>query len=73
MYSLEKENVFANTDFKLDAGYQNVEESRVNRNFGNYNLQNRIENVNIYSLAANFETKLKKEIYIMVWKITMMI
>jgi hemoglobin/transferrin/lactoferrin receptor protein len=37
-----------------------VEESRMNRNFGNYNLQNRIENVNIYSLAANFETKLKR-------------
>jgi hemoglobin/transferrin/lactoferrin receptor protein len=60
VYSLEKENVFANTDFKLDAGYQNVEESRVNRNFGNYNLQNRIEKVAVYSLAANFETKLKK-------------
>ncbi len=60
VYSLEKENVFSNTDFKLDAGYQNVEESRMNRNFGNYNLQNRIENVNVYSLAANFETKLNK-------------
>ena len=60
VYSLEKENVFLNTDFKLDAGYQNVEESRHNRNFGNYNLQSRIEKVAVYSLAANFETKLKK-------------
>jgi hemoglobin/transferrin/lactoferrin receptor protein len=60
VYSLEKENVFSNTDFKLDAGYQNVEESRHNRNFGNYNLQNRNEKVAVYSLAANFETKLKK-------------
>ena len=60
VYSLEKENVFSNTDFKLDAGYQSVEESRHNRNFGNYNLQNRTENVTVYSLAANFETKLKK-------------
>lgn len=60
VYSLEKENVFTNTDFKLDAGYQNVEESRVNRNFGNYNLQNRIEKVAVYSLTANFETKLNK-------------
>ena len=60
VYSLEKENVFVNTDFKLDAGYQNVEESRRNRNFGNYNLQNRIEKVAVYSLAGNFETKLKK-------------
>lgn len=60
VYSLEKENVFSNTDFKLDAGYQNVEESRHNRNFGNYNLQNRTEKVAVYSLTANFETKLKK-------------
>jgi hemoglobin/transferrin/lactoferrin receptor protein len=60
VYSLEKENVFTNTDFKLDAGYQNVEESRHNRNFGNYNLQNRTEKVAVYSLTANFETKLKK-------------
>lgn len=60
VYSLEKENVFTNTDFKLDAGYQRVEESRINRNFGNYNLQNRIEKVGVYSLAGNFETKLKK-------------
>lgn len=60
IYSLEKENVFSNTDFKLDAGYQNVEESRINRNFGSANRNNRIEKVAVYSLAANFETKLKK-------------
>jgi hemoglobin/transferrin/lactoferrin receptor protein len=60
VYSLEKENVFSNTDFKLDAGYQNVEESRINRNFGSANRNNRIEKVAVYSLAANFETKLKK-------------
>jgi hemoglobin/transferrin/lactoferrin receptor protein len=60
VYSLEKENVFPNTDFKLDAGYQNVEESRHNRNFDKYNLQSRVEKVAVYSLAANFETKLKK-------------
>ena len=60
VYSLEKENVFTNTDFKLDAGYQNVEESRINRNFGSANRNNRIEKVAVYSLAANFETKLKK-------------
>lgn len=59
VYSLEKENVFSNTDFKLDAGYQQVEESRINRNFGSANRNNRIEKVKVYSLAANFETKLK--------------
>ncbi|WP_329807054.1 TonB-dependent receptor plug domain-containing protein [Flavobacterium facile] len=60
VYNLEKENVFNKTDFKLDAGYQNVEESRINRNFGSANRNNRIEKVAVYSIAANFETKLKK-------------
>lgn len=60
VYSFEKENMFSNTDFKLDAGYQNVEESRINRNFGSANRNNRMEKVAVYSLAANFETKLKK-------------
>lgn len=60
VYSLEKENVFTNTDFKLDAGYQNVEESRINRNFGSSNRNSRVENVAVYSLTANFETKLNK-------------
>lgn len=59
IYSIEKENVFTNTDMKIDLSYQNVRESRVNRNFGNHNLQNRIEKVAVYSLATNFETKLK--------------
>lgn len=59
IYSIEKENVFTNTDMKIDLSYQNMRESRVNRNFGNYNLQNRIEKVAVYSLATNFETKLK--------------
>ena len=57
---LRKENVFTNTDVKIDLSYQNVRESRVNRNFGNYNLQNRIEKVAMYGFNANFETKLTK-------------
>lgn len=60
VYSIEKENVFTNTDVKIDLSYQNVRESRVNRNFGNYNLQNRIEKVAMYGFNANFETKLTK-------------
>lgn len=60
IYSIEKENVFSNTDVKIDLSYQNVRESRHNRNFGNYNLQNRIEKVAMYGLNANFETKLEK-------------
>lgn len=60
VYSLEKENVFAKTDFKLDAAYQNVEESRHDRRFNNFNINHRYENVTMYSLGANFETKLNK-------------
>lgn len=60
VYTFEKENVFKNSDIKIDAGYQNVEESRHDRKFGNKNLRNRIEKVGIFSFNANFETKLKK-------------
>lgn len=60
IYSVEKENIFADTDIKIDFSYQSVRESRHNRNFGNYNLQNRIERVSVYGITANFETKLNK-------------
>ncbi len=57
IFSVEKEDVFTNTDFKIDASYQEVRESRHNRRFNNYNLQNQIENVSMYALNAHFETK----------------
>ncbi|WP_339838760.1 TonB-dependent receptor [uncultured Flavobacterium sp.] len=53
IYSLTKEKVFFNSDLKVDLAYQNIEESRHNRKFGNYNLQNRMEKVNMYSVSID--------------------
>jgi hemoglobin/transferrin/lactoferrin receptor protein len=59
-YTIEKENVFKNTSLRFDLAYQNIEESRINRNFNNYNLQTRVEKVQVISTGLNYETKLKK-------------
>ena len=60
IYSLSKEKLILNSDFKLDFAYQNVEESRHNRRFGNYNLQNRIEKINMFSISLDLHKKFKK-------------
>lgn len=57
IYSLTKEKYFLNSDFKIDLAYQNVEESRHNRRFGNYNLQNRTEKVTMYSISIDLHKK----------------
>jgi hemoglobin/transferrin/lactoferrin receptor protein len=56
VYSFSKNKFFLNSDLSLDISYQNVEESRHNRRFGNYNLQNRTEKVTMYGI----NTTLKK-------------
>lgn len=60
VYSLSKEKIILNSDLKLDIAYQNVEESRHNRRFGNYNLQNRIEKVNMFSTSIDLRRKFTK-------------
>ena len=60
VYSISKEKIVLNSDLKFDVAYQNVEESRHNRRFGNYNLQNRIEKVNMFSMSADLHRKFKK-------------
>lgn len=52
VYNFTKEKFVLNSDLFLDLSYQNVQESRHNRRFGNYDLQNRIEKVNVYALDA---------------------
>jgi hemoglobin/transferrin/lactoferrin receptor protein len=52
VYNFSKEKFFLNSNLSLDLSYQNVEESRHNRRFENYNLQNRTEKVNVYALNA---------------------
>jgi hemoglobin/transferrin/lactoferrin receptor protein len=60
IYSLTKEKAFLNSDLKVNLAYQNVEESRHNRKFGNYNLQNRIEKVNMYSISVDLHKEFSK-------------
>jgi hemoglobin/transferrin/lactoferrin receptor protein len=57
IYSLSKEKAFLASDLKVNIAFQNVKESRHNRRFGNYNLQNREENVKMYSVAVDLKKK----------------
>lgn len=58
-YTYNKDKAFLGSDLKLTASYQNVKESRHNRRFNNYDLQNRIEKVSIYSITADLKKKFK--------------
>lgn len=60
VYSLSKEKALLNSDLKVNIAYQNAEESRHNRRFGNYNLQNRIEDVKMYSIGLDLIKTFKK-------------
>lgn len=57
VYSLAKNNAFLGSDLKVNAAFQNAKESRHNRRFGNYVLQNREESVNMYSVSADLKKK----------------
>ncbi len=56
--NLHKSAMYENA--QITAAYQNVVESRHNRNFRNANRNNRIEKLNIFSLNADFSKKIKK-------------
>ncbi|WP_395044237.1 TonB-dependent receptor plug domain-containing protein [Flavobacterium sp.] len=60
IYSLNKKKFIFNSDLSLDLSYQNIEESRHNRKFGNYNLQNRIEKVSMFSINSVLKRKFNK-------------
>jgi len=60
VYSLTKQKAFFDSDLKVDLAYQNIEESRHNRRFGNYNLQNRTEKVNMYSISIDLHKEFLK-------------
>lgn len=60
VYTLEKQKAFLGSDLKIDIAYQNMEESRHNRRFGNYDLQHRTENVNMYSASIDLHKNFKK-------------
>lgn len=58
IYKLTKDKAFLNSDMNLNLSYQNVEESRINRNFGSLNKKSRIENVSVFALNSDFKTKI---------------
>ncbi len=60
VYNFSKNKAFLNSDLSLDVSYQNVEESRHNRKFGNYNLQKRTEKVNMYGINAMLKKAFSK-------------
>lgn len=60
VYTFDKKNIFWGSHLTVNAAYQNVQESRHNRRFNNYNLQNRIEKVAVYSLDFNLKKRFAK-------------
>lgn len=59
IYAFDKKNIAQNTDVTANLAFQDVEESRHNRRFQNYNLQNRIEKVKAYSGDVTLKTTYK--------------
>lgn len=59
-YKFSKEKAFLNSDMNINLSYQNVEESRINRNVGSANENNRIEKVQVFGLTTDFKTKVGK-------------
>jgi hemoglobin/transferrin/lactoferrin receptor protein len=57
-YKLNKKKLFLNSDMNLIASYQNIEESRISRSFGNVNQSSRIEKVAMYAINSDFKTKI---------------
>ncbi|NHN27461.1 TonB-dependent receptor [Flavobacterium jejuense] len=59
-YTLEKEKALFESNLLISTAFQSAKESRHNRRFENYNLQNREENVNMYSFSTDLNRKFKK-------------
>ena len=57
-YTLSKDKFLLNSDLKVTLSYQNIEESRISRNFGSPNLANRTEKVSVFGLNTDFKTKI---------------
>lgn len=57
-YKLSKEKAFLNSDMNFVLSYQNIEESRITRSFGNPNQTSRTEKVSVFGLNSDFKTKI---------------
>lgn len=61
IYTIEKEDFIGKTDFRVDASYQKVEESRHDRRFSGSNkdkIRNQMEDVDVFSINGQFESKI---------------
>ena len=59
-YKFVKEKAILNSDLSIGANYQNVEESRITRNYKAPNQVTRLEKVSVFSVNADLKTKLGK-------------
>ena len=59
-YNFKKEKLFANSDLNVTLSYQNIEESRITRNFANLDLKSRIEKISVFALNSDIKTKIGK-------------
>lgn len=59
-YKLFKSIVFLNSDLTLNANYQNIEESRITRNYKSVDQSTRLEQVAVYSLNIDLKTTIGK-------------
>jgi hemoglobin/transferrin/lactoferrin receptor protein len=57
VYTFSKGKAILKSDMILNLSYQNVEESRHDRNFGVYDLENQIEKVNLLGIDLNLKRK----------------
>jgi hemoglobin/transferrin/lactoferrin receptor protein len=56
-YKFSKENAFLNSDLTVNGSYQNIEESRITRNFGKEDETSRVENVTVYGINIDLKKK----------------
>jgi hemoglobin/transferrin/lactoferrin receptor protein len=59
-YQFSKQKAILNSDLSIRMNYQNVEESRITRNYKNSKEATRTEKVNVFSMNADLKAKLGK-------------
>ena len=57
-YKFSKEKAILNSDMNLGISFQNIEESRITRNFGSAKLNSRIEKVAVFGFTSDFKSKI---------------
>ncbi|WP_395047387.1 TonB-dependent receptor plug domain-containing protein [Flavobacterium sp.] len=57
-YKFSKQKAILNSDLTIGTSYQNIEESRINRNHGKTGEESRVEKVSVYSINADLKAKI---------------